>query len=296
MQNKDHLLALEAPAKINLYLCVTGRRADGYHLLDSLVTFTKLGDRLIAEPADRLTLRIEGPFSGNLKGCEEDNIVLRAARALQGAFGIREGATVTLEKNLPISSGIGGGSADAAAALRILTKLWRIKTNDAELSRIGLLIGADIPVCIAGVTCHMSGMGETVLPADPLPTCGIVIVNGAEAVSTPAVFAGRKGPYTTCMAWEAPINFDEFVSQLQLLANDLMDSARTVSPLIADVLGELKKAEGCALARMSGSGGTCFGLFADQSGAEKAAGDIRNANPQWWSMATTFRTKRPKIC
>jgi len=291
----DQRLALDAPAKINLYLHVVGRRDDGYHLLDSLVAFTEYGDRLIARPADDLTLRIEGPFGRGLAGAGGDNLILRAARALQDASGVRAGAALTLVKNLPVSSGIGGGSTDAAATLRLLAQLWGLNIDDARLSDIGLPIGADVPVCVAGVTCSMRGIGEKIVPVDPVPYCAVVLVNGGEAVSTPAVFAARRGDFSNGAEWETPDDFNPFVAGLRTRTNDLAPAARTVSPVIDDVLASLESTEGCALARLSGSGGTCFGLFADQSSAERAVMDIRSSHPAWWSVSTQFRATRAEI-
>ncbi len=293
-ENKN-FIALDAPAKINLYLQVIGRRSDGYHLLDSLVAFTEKCDCLTATLADSLTLQVTGPFSGSLSEGQDDNLILRAARSLQNRFDIKKGAAVTLQKNLPISAGVGGGSADAAAILRILSELWQIKLDDSELSRIGLSIGADIPVCISGIPSRMSGIGETVVPVDALPNCAIVLINSGEAVPTSSVFAAHDGTFSTSKAWKAPSNFDELVSFLKLQANDLADAARLVLPQISDVLGELRISDGCELARLSGSGGTCFGLFPDVTSARIAADNIQNTNPQWWSVATTFRDTRPEI-
>ncbi|MEC8086965.1 MAG: 4-(cytidine 5'-diphospho)-2-C-methyl-D-erythritol kinase, partial [Pseudomonadota bacterium] len=192
MRKNEIYLCLDAPAKINLYLHITGRRPDGYHLLDSLVGFTEYADRVFASPADELSLRIQGAHGLGLQGNEEDNLIMRSARALRDSFGVREGAALTLEKNLPVSSGIGGGSSDAAAALRLLARLWKVDVNDRDLSDIGLKIGSDIPVCIVGTPSKMSGVGETVHPAKPLPNCAVLLVNGGEAVSTSAVFGASR--------------------------------------------------------------------------------------------------------
>lgn len=294
MPDTDHRLALDAPAKINLYLHVTGRRDDGYHLLDSLVAFSEHGDRLTVEPAEELSLRIGGAFAGGL-AADRDNLILRAGRALREAFGVRQGAALTLEKNLPVSSGIGGGSADAAAALRLLAEQWRIDDDQERLAEVGLPVGADVPVCLASTTSRMTGIGEIVEHAGPLPPCGVVLVNGGEGVSTPSVFAARKGPYSKPPAWQAADDFEGFARALKDRSNGLALAAQTVSPVISDVLTALEKTEGCALARVSGSGGTCFGLFADPTLAQAAAGDISTRYPQWWSVATRFRAGRPEI-
>lgn len=295
MSDTDQRLALDAPAKINLYLHVTGRRDDGYHLLDSLVAFTEFGDRILVAPDDDLTLQIDGPFAGSLDGGDDDNLVLRAARALREASGAGAGAAISLTKNLPVSSGIGGGSADAGAVLRLLARLWELDFGDVALAKTGLSIGADVPVCLAGVPCRMTGIGETISPVDPLPSCGVVLVNGGEGVSTPSVFAARQKSFSRAGEWETPARFEDFVSALRGRTNDLAAAARTVSPVIAEVLGALEASEGCALARLSGSGGTCFGLFADPALAHSARRSILAAQPGWWSASTRFRDIRPGI-
>ena len=295
MPENDPRITLDAPAKINLFLHVSGRRDDGYHLLDSLVSFTEYGDRLVAEPGDDLTLRINGPFASGLDDGDTDNLILRAARLLRDASRTRAGAMLTLTKNLPVSSGLGGGSADAAAALRILARLWRLDVDDARLSEIGLSVGADVPVCIAGVPCRMTGIGETVTPVNPFPPCAVVLVNGGEAVATPSVFAAREDVFSDGAAWSGPVGFDTFVAALRDCANDLSAAACTLSPMIDDVLAELTRSDGCALARLSGSGGTCFGLFADSATAEAAAAAIRARHLDWWCKATRFREHRVEI-
>ena len=196
---------------------------------------------------------------------------------------------LTLTKNLPVSSGLGGGSADAAAALRILARLWRLDVDDARLSEIGLSVGADVPVCIAGVPCRMTGIGETVTPVNPFPPCAVVLVNGGEAVATPSVFAAREDVFQT-----VPLGRGRSVSIPSSLRSETVPTtfsaaACTVSPMIDDVLAELTRSDGCALARLSGSGGTCFGLFADSATAEAAAAAIRARHLDWWCKATRFR-------
>ena len=220
---------------------------------------------------------------------------VRAGRALQEAFGVRQGAALTLEKNLPVSSGIGGGSADAAATLRLLAEHWGIDDDQERLAEVGLPVGADVPVCLASTTSRMTGIGEIVEQAGPLPPCGVVLVNGGEGVSTPSVFAARKGPYLKPPAWQTAHDFEGFARALKDRSNCLALAAQTVSPVISDVLTVLEETEGCALARVSGSGGTCFGLFADPTLAQAAAGDISTRYPQWWSVATRFRAGRPEI-
>lgn len=182
-----------APAKVNLYLHVVGRREDGYHLLDSLVAFAAVGDRLTVSPADVLSLAVTGPFAAGLVG-EADNLVLRAARALAAEGGVRAAGRMVLEKNLPVSSGIGGGSADAAAALRLLSRFWGLEPGVARALAAGL--GADVPACLASRTARMSGIGDVLAPARKLPRMGIALVNPGVAVATPSVFRTRAGPFS----------------------------------------------------------------------------------------------------
>ena len=282
-------LSLAAPAKINLFLHVTGRRDDGYHFLESLVVFTETGDRLIVEAREDLTLSITGPFAQNLTAAGADNVVLQAAEALQYKASTTLGAHITLEKNLPVSSGIGGGSADAAAALRMLSVLWHVDLHECCLKDIGLAIGADVPVCLNARSAIMSGVGDILQDVDPPPHCGVVLVNGAEGVATPAVFKARKAPFSDIGNWRTPANFGAFINALKSSKNDLSDPARGVSPVIGDVLAALSVTEGCALVRLSGSGGTCFGLYADTNAADKAAAAIKALHPEWWCLSTVFR-------
>jgi len=262
-----------APAKVNLYLHVTGRRADGYHLLDSLAVFPAVGDVVTAEPADALSLAITGPFAAGLQA-EPDNLLLRAARALRPGAG----AALTLEKNLPIASGIGGGSADAAAALRLLAQLWGV---EGSLHETALALGADVPVCLASVPARMGGVGELLSPAPVLPAFGMVLVNPGVAVATPAVFKARQGefspPATLPATWP---NAASMAADLRACVNDLQAPAIALAPVIAEVLAALAALPGALLARMSGSGATCFALFETPAAAAAAAQGL--SRPGWW--------------
>jgi len=272
-----------APAKLNLYLHVTGRRPDGYHVLDSLVAFAGCGDVLRAEDAPALSLRVTGPLAAGLD-TEADNLVLRAARALAAEAGTAPLAALTLEKHLPVASGIGGGSADAAAALRVLCALWRLKLDPAVLDRIALRLGADVPVCLHGRPARMGGIGEVLTPAPPLPPCAVLLVNPGVAVPTAAVFQARTGAFSVVP--RLPDGWTDaaaMAADLAALRNDLEGPARALCPGIADVLSIIAAQPGCLLARMSGSGATCFGLFAETVAAEHAAGQV--ARPGWWTWA-----------
>jgi 4-diphosphocytidyl-2-C-methyl-D-erythritol kinase len=263
-----------AHAKINLFLHVTGRRPDGYHLLDSLVIFAGAADILHATPADDLALSITGPF-GTALSPEPDNLVLRAARIL----GTSHGAHLTLEKNLPVASGIGGGSADAAATLRLLPRLWG--TPPASPSQ-ALSLGADVPVCLAATACRMSGIGETLSPAPILPPFGIALLNPGVAVATAAIFRARKGAFSRPAALpDAWPTVSGMATDLARLANELEAPALDLCPSIADALSALRATAGCLLARMSGSGATCFALYDTPAQAEAAARDC--ARPGWWA-------------
>lgn len=267
-----------AGAKVNLCLHVTGRRADGYHLLDSLVTFAEVGDEIAAVPADSLTLAIGGRFAEGLEACR-DNLVLRAA----GVFGGAKGAALTLTKSLPVASGIGGGSADAAATLRALARLWDVALPDPKAV---LALGADVPVCLAGVPARMSGIGEVLEPV-ALPDFAMVLVNPGVAVPTGTVFSGLarrdNAPMPGVPAFAGP---EALFAWLRDQRNDLEASATQVAPVIGTVIAALAAQPGCALARMSGSGATVFGLFGAMVEAEAAAARLSAAEPGWWVVAS----------
>jgi len=262
-----------APAKVNLFLHVTGRRADGYHLLDSLAVFPAVGDWVSAAPAEGLSLQISGPFGGVLQA-EPDNLLLRAARVLRPGAG----AALALEKNLPVASGVGGGSADAAAALRLLSRLWNI---EAPLQAAALALGADVPVCLARQPARMGGIGEVLDPAPALPRFGILLVNPGVAVATPAVFRARRGAFSAPA--ELPKEWPDAAAMAAALAdqkNDLEAPAIALAPPIAKVLATMRALPGALLARMSGSGATCFAIFATPAEAANAAASIKQ--PGWW--------------
>jgi 4-diphosphocytidyl-2-C-methyl-D-erythritol kinase len=277
-----------ARAKVNLYLHITGRRADGYHLLDSLIVFADTGDEISLAPADKLSLTIDGPFSSGLGG-GPDNLVLRAAHALQEVTNARSGAAIRLTKNLPVASGIGGGSADAAATLDGLCGLWDVAPGRAALLQIAARLGADVPVCLDGVASFVGGIGEELAPARGLPPVWLLLANPKVATPTPAVFKARRGPFSKAVRWsDPPRNFADFAARLRSSANDLTEAAISVTPAIRDVLVALAGLPGCVLARLSGSGATCFGLFADEAAARAAEGALRNARPDWWVAAAAM--------
>ncbi|HYS45605.1 MAG TPA: 4-(cytidine 5'-diphospho)-2-C-methyl-D-erythritol kinase, partial [Rhizomicrobium sp.] len=276
-----------APAKINLFLHVGDKRADGFHPLQSLAVFTHLGDELAIEAAPKLSLAIEGPFARGLDG-EGDNLVLRAARALD-KDGAENGASLTLTKNLPVASGIGGGSADAAAALRGLGQLWNLEQDDLDLRDIAAELGSDIPACVLSAPCFMEGRGEMLRPLESMPRVPMLLVNPGVAVSTRDVFATVQNRSGVEMALPRG-RFSDTADLLRFLdttRNDLEEPARRLQPVIGEVLAAIAALPGALLARMSGSGATCFGIFADDDCCRRAAEILKVAMPGWW-VAPTF--------
>lgn len=278
------VVTVAAPAKLNLYLHVTGKRADGYHLLDSLIAFADLGDELKARaaPDGSLTLAVRGPFAKDLAD-EADNLVLRAARRLREAAGIDAGAHMVLEKRLPVASGIGGGSADAAAALKALCRLWGVEMAEADMRALALELGADVPICWVGRPAFVGGIGDEIEPAPPLPPAHLILVNARVPVSTPAVFKARTGDFQAADRFkETPIDAAHLAHLLNARGNGLTDAARKVCPPVAGVLAKLDATAAPLLTRMSGSGGTCFALYATEDAALAAAGMLYEVEPEWW--------------
>lgn len=278
-------MAIEAfaPAKVNLALHVTGRRGDGYHLLDSVVIFADVGDRLCFEPAADLSLSVGGPFAAGVP-VDGANLVLRAA-ALMAKPG--RGARITLDKHLPHGGGIGGGSSDAAAALTALARLWDRPLPGAEAI---LPLGADLPVCLAApAPQRMQGIGEMLAPLPPLPEAHLVLANPGVAVPTGEVFArlaataGTGNPGLTPLP--EPLDFDSLAGWLARQRNDLEAPAMALAPAIRAALQAFGRQPECRLARMSGSGSTVFGLFAGAEDAAAAAARIAAAEPGWWVRA-----------
>lgn len=271
-----------APAKINLFLHVGNKRADGYHELESLVVFASIGDELTIESSDALSLDVEGPFANALRG-EEDNLVLRAARRFGELGQVEPNVRITLTKNLPVASGIGGGSSDAAATLRGLARTWPGRTNLQALWNVGAELGSDVPVCVMPGCWWMSGRGERFASIPELGTLDALLVNAGEPVSTAKVYEGL-GERTGTGKTDRPQRFTTIGTLCDYLAstrNDLQPSAERLCPQIGDVLTELD-GTGALLSRMSGSGGTCFGIFPDSVSARAAAERIAGAHPNWW--------------
>lgn len=271
-----------APAKVNLALHVTGRRDDGYHLLDTLVVFTEVGDTVSVAAAEQDSFTIQGPFAGLLDD-EADNLVLRARDLLRSLYGDLPPVAISLEKNLPVASGIGGGSSDAAATLRALMRLWGIELSADALAAAALRLGADLPMCLYARTLVARGIGEEIEPVEGIPPLHMVLTNPGVAVPTPAIFralASRDNPPLPRLAGAKAL-FD----WLAATRNDLEAPARALATEIGDVLSALS-ASGAALARMSGSGATCFGLFNSPAEAEAAASAIAAQYPAWYVTAT----------
>jgi len=270
----DGALAREiAPAKLNLALHVRGRLPDGRHAIETLFAFCTDGDRLAAVESDGLSLEIGGPFAAELP-LEGDNLVLRAAEALRSAAGASSGAAIRLEKNLPVASGLGGGSADAAATLRLLTAVWNIDPHHAE--QVAPRLGSDVPACLLSLSARGEGAGDrlTYVPLPDLSGTPVLLVNPRVALSTAEVFAGWNG-------------FDQgALADWRDSGNGLEPSAMALVPQIESVLAWLRLQRGVILARMSGSGATCFAMFEDVTARDFAAEAVPR---EWWRLATELR-------
>jgi 4-diphosphocytidyl-2-C-methyl-D-erythritol kinase len=313
----------DALAKINLYLHVTAKRDDGYHELDSLVVFADIGDTVTASPASSLSLTIDGPFSGKLDGDANDNLVLQAARTLGAHVGVRAGvqtgAQLHLNKVLPVASGIGGGSADAAATLRVLMDLWDLELPDEHIRHaaaqmaeekdtvraletlfkvwrddldtdmllaVALQLGADVPVCLEGRAVFIGGIGEQLDLAPHLPPAWLVLANPGVELSTPTVFKARSGDFSKPQRFHNdPKDAAHLAALLAERGNDLTAPALELAPEIGETLAALESQDGALLTRMSGSGATCFALFSDAKTAAAAAARLQAAHPAWWVTA-----------
>ena len=284
----------EGRAKVNLTLQVVGRRVDGYHDIESVVAFADCADRLTLAPGSELGLVTTGPLA---QACGEtaDNLVLKAAQLLAKRVPDLKAGRFTLEKMLPVAAGIGGGSADAAAALRLLARLNGLAPDDARLLEVALLTGADVPVCLASRSCDMTGVGETLLPLS-LPKMPCVLVNPRLAVATRDVFEKlglRNGELLVgatdvirATGWPDPgASLEDWVEALAASSNDLEAPALRIEPVIGEVLAALSATDGAWLARMSGSGATCFAIYENTAEAQRAAQKIQLAHPGWWVHA-----------
>ena len=288
-------LVEEGRAKVNLTLRVVGRRVDGYHDLESVVAFADCADRLTLTPGPDLSLKMTGPLA---KACGDtaDNLVLKAAQLLgESVPGLKTGS-FELEKALPVAAGIGGGSADAAAALRLLARLNNLRLDDERLLEVALATGADVPVCLASQACDMTGVGDKLMPLNP-PKIPSVLVNPGVPVPTRDVFEAlglRHGEFLIGAAdvmlqassWpEQGGSLEEWVEALAAGANDLEVPATRIQPLIGKVIAALNATNGAWLARMSGSGATCFAIYDNTAEAQRAANKIQLDHPSWWVHA-----------
>src|SRR5882724_1214107 len=281
-------LVEHAPAKVNLTLAVLGRRADGYHLLDSLVVFADAGDRLTLMPGGPLSLQVRG-VTAKQAGPVESNLVFKAAKALATEIPNLKLGRFTLSKRLPVAAGLGGGSADAAAALRLLARANALAPDDPRLVQAARATGADVPVCLDPHTRRMRGIGDILSDPLDLPRLFALLVNPGVAVATADVFAALAAPPAGQTAPAAqPLGPAALLAEIASGRNDLEAPAIELEPAIADVLAVLRKLPGCRLARMSGSGPTCFGLFDSSRAASAAARTLRVGYPAWWARATVL--------
>jgi 4-diphosphocytidyl-2-C-methyl-D-erythritol kinase len=289
-------LVESAPAKVNLSLRVLGRRADGYHDIESLVAFADVGDRLSLTPGDALTLTVAGPGAAQT-GAEAENLVVKAASALAARVPVLRAGAFSLEKNLPVAAGLGGGSADAAAALRLLARANKLAPDDPRLHDAACATGADVPVCLDPRPRVMRGIGEMLSAPLPLPRLHALLVNPGVAVPTKLIFSGWRPSANPLRALKPAADFaaspkiqdeEQLLDWLASEANDLEAPAIVLEPVIADVLASLRAAAGCRLARMSGSGATCFALFASAVDSASAGKNLRAKFPNWWISETVL--------
>ena len=288
-------LCLAAPAKVNLYLRILAQRDDGYHLIDSVIAFTTEADNLTVTPAKEIALEIDGPFAPTLDG-GSDNLVLRAAHALSETTTVSVGGAIRLTKNLPVAAGIGGGSTDAAATLRLLVQFWHLNIDNSELEQIALSLGADVPACLRGETLRAEGIGDRLETAPALPPMEIVLVNNGRPMDTASVFSAHSGTFSKPAP--APLQFADSASAAGwygALGNDLLEPACQIQPSIRDTLAALEAEDGCLLARLSGSGATCFAIFETRNAASVAASRLTKEYPDWWVRASQFRNRPAEI-
>ncbi len=276
------LATATAPAKVNLTLHVTGQRADGYHMLDSLVVFAGVEDRITARPAPNLSLSVNGPFAEGVP-TDHTNLILRAAQALRAARGFTKGAALTLEKNLPHAAGVGSGSSDAAATLRLLADLWGVPPLTIR-DRATVELGADVPVCLmAPQPTRMTGIGEGLSPMPALPSCAMVLVNPRVDCPTGKVFAAMTQKDNPGMTPMVPgLDFDGFATWLAAQRNDMQRAAESIAPEITKALALLRKMPAVRVAVMSGSGATCVGLVRDMAEARLVARAVQLSEMGWW--------------
>lgn len=277
--------SLFAPAKINLYLHVIGKRNDGYHLLDSLVVFAAgIGDRVTVKPAMHFSFAVTGLYAPSLSAtATADNLVVRAAQALAAAAGRPLECALVLEKNLPPASGIGGGSSDAATTLLALCQFWQLDKSSIPLEKIARRLGQDVVACLYRRPCYFQGIGDQIMQAPALPAAALVLVNPNVHVPTPAVFQARRGAFSAAALLDPhPTSLSGLVLALQQRHNDLYAPAAQLASVIAECLDAVTATSDCLFAAMSGSGATCFGLYADDAQAAAAVTRLHAEHPTWW--------------
>lgn len=294
MNNMSNMSAksfsLAAPAKINLFLHVTGRRDDGYHLLQSIVVFAEAGDHLTFSRHDSLFIDIEGYFADAV-GDLRDNLVYKAAQALAQEYDYVPTGQITLQKNLPVASGMGGGSSDAATTLRGLCRLWGLSEENGRLERLAAQLGADVPACLYRRPVWMEGVGDKMMRMQDMPDMQLVLVTPPVQTPTPEVFkcfarrfSGRYSPPIKHAGRRKSLQ--EWIADLRFYRNDLTDAAIEVSPDIRTALAAIAATPNCHIARLSGSGATCFGIYDSAGAAQAAVNKLRQEYPRWWIKAT----------
>lgn len=281
--------SLLAPAKINLFLHITGRRDDGYHLLQSLMVFVDVGDELTFSPYDGLFLDIDGPFAGDLNVAPHDNLIYKAACLLAEEYRIPATGRIALRKNLPVASGVAGGSSDAAAALRGLVRLWRLPEESSRLNAIARHLGADVPACLAHKPVWAEGIGEKMTWMPHLPRLHLVLANPIVPTPTPEVFRRFGARFSPPLQYSGRRkSMQEWIADLGRYRNDLTDAALAVTPQISEVLAAVAATPACHFARLSGSGATCFGVYDTQSAAAAAVNKLRAEHADWWVSAASL--------
>jgi 4-diphosphocytidyl-2-C-methyl-D-erythritol kinase len=281
------VITATAPAKLNLFLHVVGKRSDGYHLLESLVAFTDFGDQLTLQPSKLLSMELSGPYAEDLERDAHNNLVMKAATELRFRGGAQEGAKITLEKNIPIAAGLGGGSSDAGTAIEQLCRLWKLWSIEDIKNAIAVSLGADVKMCMKPKPSFVTGVGDKVSPVKFGFDMGVVLVNPRQQLLTSDIFKSFEGAFSASKP--CPSEFATFASLLSFLSgkyNDLLKPAAKKLPDIESILHALRSTYGCKYASMSGSGATCFGLYENQEQSTQAAHAIAAAFPSWWVQGT----------
>lgn len=281
---------ITAPIKINFFLHIIGRRDDGYHNLQSLVSFANYGDIITIKPASTFSFTITGDFQSELPKNNADNLILKAAHKISLALGKNLNIAITLDKKIPIGAGLGGGSADAAATIKALLGFWDATLPQGTLNDILLSLGADVPVCYQEITSYMEGIGDIITPLPSSPKIPALLIYPNEFCSTPDVFNSYMKPFTAPLELPQDLSDTEkFIMFIQGQRNDLTSAACRKTPAIRDILGAIQAQSGCQVARMSGSGSACFGLFDTEENSKKAATTIQKERPNWWVRPTLIQ-------